>query len=205
MAQKNERWLDQTGLNLIRIVIGSYFMAVSLDLVVGVDQTVMFAPFAPYLLADLVGSTLLFVLSVAFMTGIYLRMTALMLALFVLGSSLIQNFLVAEFENVSDFWRDVTLASAVILNYSNLTRREMRRAALMHRRRTRVRKVPLPGDEIMPRRITPPAQVKRPVQRDIREALHAPVQKPTPKPKPALPLEKPVMDMGDRAFANILN
>ena len=96
MVQKDERWLNNSGLNLIRIVIGSYFAAVALDLVTGVDQSALFAGFAPHMVADLLGSTLLFVASLAFMTGIYLRMSALVLALFVFSSSLIQNFLLVE-------------------------------------------------------------------------------------------------------------
>ena len=51
--------------NLIRIVIGSYFAAVSLDLVNGVNQKAMFLPFMPETFADIVGSTILLVTSLA--------------------------------------------------------------------------------------------------------------------------------------------
>ena len=162
MARKDERWLNQTGLNLIRIVIGSYFMAVSLDLVIGIDQTALFVPFMPFQVADLVGSTLLFVVSIAFMLGIRLRPTALVLALFVFCSSLMQNFLIAEFEDISAFWRDVTMVCAIILNYSNMNRREIRSADLIRRRRrvARIRKITMPGAEVTPRRVAPPGLAK---------------------------------------------
>ncbi|SLN11228.1 hypothetical protein PEL8287_00236 [Roseovarius litorisediminis] len=169
MAQKNDRWLDQTGMNIIRIVIGSYFLGASLDLVDGVDQTALLVPFINIEVADLIGSTLLFSLSVAFMTGIFLRTTALMLALFVLCSSIIQNFVAFDLGNVSDFWRDLTLVCAVILNYSNLGRREIRKASVLARR-ARARHI-FAKENVTPRRVTPENLSKRPVQRDIRNAL----------------------------------
>lgn len=162
MLRKNDRWLDQTGLNLIRIVIGSYFMAASLDLVTGVDQRALFMAVASPQLADLLGSTLLFAISAAFMTGVYLRLTSLMLVLFVMASSVVQTFLHFEMSNISGFWRDIALACAVMLNYSNLGRREMRRASVIARRRARnLRQVAGSGDSVMPRRIEPPVKSKR--------------------------------------------
>lgn len=175
VIHKDERWLNQTGLNLIRIVIGSYFAAVSLDLVVGVDQKALFLPLAPAIAADVIGSTLLFLASVAFMTGFQLRITALFLALFVFCSSLVQNFLLAPVEDVSAFWRDVTLVCALILNYSNLNRREMRRADLMRRRNhARARKIRVVGPDVTPRRVQPQAPAKPQAQKDPRPVLQLP-------------------------------
>ncbi|WP_299843766.1 hypothetical protein [uncultured Roseovarius sp.] len=175
MKRRDERWLNQQGLNLIRIVIGSYFVAVSLDMVTGVNQQALFLPFLPANIADLIGSTLLFVASIAFMLGISLRHTALILALFVFCSSLMQNFLLLEFEDISAFWRDVTLVCAIILNYSNMNRHEMRRAVLMrHRRAARVRKIRFPGAEVTPRRVTPPALKKPTEPRVARPVLDLP-------------------------------
>lgn len=175
MVHKDERWLNQTGLNLIRIVIGSYFVAVSLDLVIGVDQKALFLPVAPGVVADIVGSTLLFLTSVAFMTGFQLRITALVLALFIFCSSLVQNFLLAPVEDVSAFWRDVTLVCAIILNYSNMNRRELRRADLMRRRNlARSRKIRVICPDVTPRRVQPQAPVNPQVQKDARPVLQLP-------------------------------
>ncbi len=69
MSLKPRLSLDQAGLNLIRIVIGSYFMALSLGLVAGLDPAVIFAPLMSPLLADIAGSTLMFCLSACFMAG----------------------------------------------------------------------------------------------------------------------------------------
>lgn len=160
LALGNERWINQTGLNLIRIVIGSYFMAVSLDLVVGVDHKVMFEPFLGPEISDLVGSTLLFFASALFMTGISLRLTSIFLAVYVLSSSIIQNFIHFHPDNVSEFWRDLTLACAVMLNYSSLGRREMRRASVLGRR-AHIRRM-RDGQNVVPRRVTLSNAPRRP-------------------------------------------
>ncbi|WP_306114387.1 MULTISPECIES: hypothetical protein [unclassified Roseovarius] len=175
MVPKDDRWLNQTGLNLIRIVIGSYFAAVSLDLVVGVDQKALFLPVAPGIMADVIGSTLLLLTSVAFMSGFQLRITALVLALFVFCSSLVQNFLLAPIEDVSAFWRDVTLVCAIILNYSNMNRREMRRADLMRRRNlARARKIRVIGPDVTPRRVQPQPPERPQSEKHARPALQLP-------------------------------
>lgn len=153
MANKSERWLDHTGLNLIRIVIGSYFMAISLGLIRGVDQSALFITLLPEEAARLVGTVLLFTLSVAFMSGLALRLSALMLALFVLCSSVIENYLYFETLTVSSFWRDLTLSCAVLLCYSSLKRREVRKAGVLMRRNVlRIRR----GRQavVRPRRVT---------------------------------------------------
>lgn len=153
VALKSERWLDHTGLNLIRIVIGSYFMAISLGLIGGFDQSAMFAPILPEAAARLVGTVLLFILAVGFMSGMFLRITALTLALFVLCSSVIENYLQLDTLIVSSFWRDLTLACAVLLCYSSLKRRELRKAALLMRRRGAWRARRGQSAGVMPRRV----------------------------------------------------
>jgi len=151
VAQKSERWLDHTGLNLIRIVIGSYFMAISLGMIHGVDRAALFAPALPAPMAQWAGSALLFGLSLAFMSGLCLRLSALTLGLFVLASSVAEHFLFAQVGTMSFFWRDLALVGAVLLSYSALRRREIRQAALFMRRNGyRVRR-----KRVLPRRVSP--------------------------------------------------
>jgi len=132
---KNERWLDHTGLNLIRIVIGSYFVAISLGLIEGVDHAALFAPLLDGQTARLAGMGVLFTLSVVFISGLALRLAALSLALFILCSSVAQNFFGPEPLPMSSFWRDLALVCAVLMSYSTLRRQELRKAALIMRRR----------------------------------------------------------------------
>ncbi|MDA3859175.1 MAG: hypothetical protein PF480_13325 [Roseovarius sp.] len=168
MSLKPRFSIDQAGLNLIRIVIGSYFMALSIDLVAGLDPAAIFAPLMTPLAADILGSTVMFSLSASLMAGIELRLVALSLAIFVFSSSLAQNMLHVVPGSVSAFWRDLTLTCAVLLTYSSLSRPALRRASVLaHRARLRR----LRDKEVNPRRITLAARGKRPIQQEIRRAL----------------------------------
>lgn len=153
VSTKNERWLDHTGLNLIRIVIGSYFMAISLGLINGIDPAVLFRSFLPGPTALLAGTGTLFFLSLIFMSGVALRMSALSLALFVLCSSVAENLLPVEPMPLSSFWRDMALVCAVLMSYSSLRRHDLRKAALLMRRRaSRIRRGQLTS--VKPRRVS---------------------------------------------------
>lgn len=169
MRQGKETGLDQTARNLLRIVTGSYFLAIALDLVAGLDPSVLFAPLLPPIAADLAGSTLLVCLSISFMLGLHLRISALSLVLFVLSSSLVQNMIHVQPGSVSAFWRDLTLTCAVMLSYLTLSSRDLRRASLLAQR-ARHRRA-LAQSAVNPRRIQPVFSQKRPIQQDIRRAL----------------------------------
>lgn len=118
MTYHDERWFNQTGKNLIRIVIGSYFAAVALGFAAGVNPTALFKAFLTPAMADLVGSTILLSAAIGFMLGAGLRLTALTLALFVFASTLVQNFVHFTPENVSGFWRDLAMICAVLSTYA---------------------------------------------------------------------------------------
>lgn len=185
--------MDQTGLNLIRIVIGSYFLALSLDLVSGLDAATLFAAFLPHAAADLIGSTLLFCLSAALMAGLHLRLAALSLAILVFCSSLAANLIIVTPESLSAFWRDLTLATAVLMTYLALGPGALRRASVLAHR-ARLRRA-LAKNAINPRRITPQLIQKRPMQQEIRTALAA-----TTIPHGATALDE---DSPENIFANI--
>lgn len=175
MSTKQTKGVDQTGLNLIRIVIGSYFMALSLDLLTGFDPAALFAVPLPAAAADILGSTLLLCLSGAFMAGVQLRLVALSLALLIISSSLVQNFVTVRADSISAFWRDLVLAVAVLLTYLTLGRRELRRASVLAHR-ARLRRAEAQA-RVSPRRINAEIQGKRPVQKEIRQALASRVRK----------------------------
>lgn len=173
MPRMQPQLVDQTGLNLMRIVIGSYFMALSLDLLIGFDPAALFAVPLPAGAADLTGSTLLLLLSGAFMAGVQLRLVALSLALLIIFSSLVQNFVSVHPGSLSAFWRDLVLAVAVLLTYLTLGRRELRRASVLAHR-ARMRRAAAQA-RVSPRRVNAVVQFKRPVQQEIRQALAADV------------------------------
>jgi hypothetical protein len=153
VERSNRRLADHTGLNLIRLIIGSYFMAISLGLVQGVDHRAIFAPIFGAQTGDLIGTTVLFAISAAFMSGLYLRTTSLMLALFVLTSSLIETFIAFQPQNISAFWRDLTLMCGVLLSYYSLKPADMQRASLVGRRY--ISRVVKTSEQVTPRRVTP--------------------------------------------------
>ncbi|WP_162933071.1 hypothetical protein [Roseovarius sp. EL26] len=133
MPLPKHRLIIQFALNLIRIALGSYFIGVSLDLFSGVDQRSLFLPFLSFEWADLVGSTLLFGISVAFMTGIHTRTFALVLTMFVMCSSVAQHIYPFDLGQIAAIWRDLTLSAAVLMAYTNVVQADMQRPSLPKR------------------------------------------------------------------------
>lgn len=181
MATRAQRWIDHTGLNLIRIVIGSYFMAIALGLIEGTEPKAMFIPYLDTETSDLIGTMLLFAITTAFMAGLFLRQSSLMLAIFIFGSSLAENFLTYEHASISNFWRDLTMVCAVLLSYSSLRRREIRKANLIGQRFF------LPArrqdGDVLPRRVvtTTRSTARRPKSSPYHDTL-TPLLKPAPQP-----------------------
>ncbi|MEO1137924.1 MAG: hypothetical protein AAFW87_00575 [Pseudomonadota bacterium] len=150
--QRKRRWINYTGLNLLRLVIGSYFLASAFGVIEGVSASVLFQSFVDLSTAQSLGTLLLVSITAGFMMGLYLRITSLMLALVVLTSSLTQNFFIPNVVNIDAFWRDLVLFCAVLLSYSCLKPTEVRRAALVWRRRTP--RIVDANQVVVPRRIT---------------------------------------------------
>ncbi|KJS43682.1 MAG: hypothetical protein VR71_09670 [Roseovarius sp. BRH_c41] len=161
--------IGPTGLNLMRIVMGSYFMALALGFVTGFDVGALFSFVLPQSVARFVGSIALLCLSISFMAGFQLRRIARTLVALILFSSLTENFWLLTPENLSGFWRDLALAAGVFLSYASLGRRELRRASIFVQR-ARVRRV-FVRKAIEPHRISPLLTRKRPIQKEIRNAL----------------------------------
>lgn len=158
MAHRNAPGVDQIGINLLRIVTGTFFMAVALDLVDGLDPAILFRPLMSPGLGEAAGAIALLTLAIWFMLGTALRLAALSLALFVLASSFTANFIAAPVEDLSAFWYDLTLCCGVLLSYLTLDERRLRRASVFAR----------PGQSrqgagqhrVQPRRVAPDATPK---------------------------------------------
>ncbi|MEL7398574.1 MAG: hypothetical protein AAFN44_19610, partial [Pseudomonadota bacterium] len=69
MAARRDRWLDQTSLNGIRVVIGSFLSAVALGLPSGFDPHAVFDFIAPADMVETVGTTAWLMLAVMFSLG----------------------------------------------------------------------------------------------------------------------------------------
>ncbi len=170
-AKKTNENLSQTGQNLIRILIASYFIAVSVGMISGTDATPLAATFLPPVQAQFVGSATIFILGYMVMTGIWLRPAALILGLIMFWSSYIANFGASSTAVIGDFWRDLTLVGALMLTYVKSAPRATQRRAMI-RWTPRVRRIQT-KTMVAPRRVVSKAKPSNVVR--LRSAPRAPV------------------------------
>jgi len=163
MNQHHASGVDQIGINLLRVVTGTFFMAVALELVDGFNPAILFRPLLDPALAEAVGATALLTLAIWFMVGAALRLAALSLALFVLVSSFTANFIAAPVENLSAFWYDLTLCCGVLLSYLTLDEKRLRRASVFSLQ-ARINRIAAQR-RVKPRRVAP-GTGRKPARRD---------------------------------------
>ncbi len=155
-TRKSSENLSQTGQNLIRVLIASYFIAVSVGMISGTDATPLVSSFLPPVQAQFAGSATMFILGYMVMTGIWLRPAALVLGLIIFWSSYITNFGAGNSAVIGDFWRDLTLVGALMLTYMKSAPRAAQRRAMI-RWTPRVRRIPT-TTKVAPRRVVSTAK-----------------------------------------------
>lgn len=152
--------LGQSGQNLVRVVIASYFLAVAIGLIPGTGASPLMAAVLPEPYAGAVGQTVIFITAYLVLVGVWLRVAALLLANVLFWSSYIGNAGIGDLEA---FWRDLALMGALILTYTQtLPRAATRRAALRWTPRAR-RLVPAPT--VAPRRVVTVVRPARTAER----------------------------------------
>ena len=152
MAARRERWLDQTSLNVIRFVIGSYLCAVALGLPSGYDPLVIFGLILPMDSVAAVGSLAWLTFAGVFIFGFMLRATTLILAALVISST-IATYLMGN-ANFGDLWQSLAFAASLLLCYASLRPYEMYKAALFPTLALRGGAARAMQKDIMPRRVT---------------------------------------------------
>ena len=115
-ATTNDKMTGPTGLNLLRILISSYFIAVSLSLVKGTDLTALAVLMLPGNLGIFAANTMVFILAYIVLMGMWMRPAVWALASYVLASSLYATTLTASPEIMSDLWRDIALVAGLLLS-----------------------------------------------------------------------------------------
>ncbi|SPH17957.1 hypothetical protein DEA8626_01486 [Defluviimonas aquaemixtae] len=158
--------LNQSGQNLVRILIASYFLAVSVGFIPGTVATPLTAWLLPAADAELAARVIVFATAYLVLVGAWLRLSALVLANLLFWSSYIGN---ATAGNVEAFWRDIALIGALMLTYTQTLPRAARHRAALHWT-PRVRKLrpsrasETPVTPVMPRRVVvaPRAEAPRP-------------------------------------------
>ncbi|MEI2804910.1 hypothetical protein [Albidovulum sp.] len=182
-AENTSHSLNQSGQNLVRIVIASYFLAVSVGLIPGTVASPLTGTVLPEPWAGIAGKAVVFATAYLVLVGAWLRVSALLLATVLFWSSYIAN---AGGGNLEAFWRDLALIGALILTYTQtLPRAAARRSAL--RWTPRVRRV-TPAQTIVPRRVVCVVQPSRTAQRPAMPATPEPVAQEIRAPAPVLRL-----------------
>lgn len=150
--------LNQSGQNLVRILIASYFIAISLGMISGTDGSYLARQIVPEPFATYMGKTMVFSLAYLVMMGIWLRPAALLLALTTFWSSYIANFGPEGPLAIGDFWRDLALIGALFLTYAQSGPRATSRRAML-RWSPRVRQI-IPGKTVAPKRVAAASSVR---------------------------------------------
>lgn len=151
MAARRERWLDQTSVNAIRLMIGSYLCAVALGLPSGYDPLVIFDLILPAQAVETVGSIVWLIFVMGFMLGVMLRATTLVLAGLVISSA-IATYAVGD-GDFGALWQSLAFAASLLLCYASLRPYEMHKAALFPMLALRGGAARAMQKDVMPRRV----------------------------------------------------
>lgn len=134
---KSSRHIKDT---LMRILIASYLMGASAGIAPGPNLVPVFEQFMSPEMATIVGTAVLFLLAYSMMAGIWLRMTILLLAIILVGSSFMDHFIFAAEPDVGQIWRDVVILCALLQSLTLLTGWQLRKSAIV-RKKVRVRRL----------------------------------------------------------------
>lgn len=152
---RNSPMLGRTELGLIRIVIASYFVAMSFGIVSGADPAIFFALWYPEPMAQLIGCAAMATCSLFIFFGFGVRLACVTLSILVLIATVMQNVTLAGIQNPEALWRDIVFVAMLMLIYGNQSRRGLAQLGFFRRTRT-VRKVPVPVvGAVSPRRVNP--------------------------------------------------
>lgn len=152
-----KRPLDLMALKFIRMVMASYFIALSVDVIQGVNMAVFFAPFMSAPMAEQVGSAVVLYFAALLFFGLFLRLSSLYLAIMMLTSSMMQNFFQSPTGSIDAFWHDLVIVCGLLLTYCTLSPRDLKRQAFI------MNYMPAPvmhvAGKVAPRRVTTAATV----------------------------------------------
>jgi hypothetical protein len=145
---------DVDGLKFIRMILASYCIAVSIGMIEGFDPAVFFNQFLTPIDATITGSTIVFTFAAFLFLGFFLRLASLYLAMVILCAS-ISTYIGSPLPGSLDvLWRDIVIASALLLNYWSLDERTRERQSLFRFYKAARRIAPI-TDKIIPARVKP--------------------------------------------------
>ncbi len=119
----------------LRVLIASYFLAVSLKIIPGTNLGVLFEAILPEPYASATAAGLVFVFAFMIMIGLATRVAALMIALLTFFSSYLVMVQLGVEDELGSFWRDLALIAALLLTYGEASLSgDRRRRRLIHRK-----------------------------------------------------------------------
>lgn len=104
---------------LLRILIASYFIAISLGLVTGTDYAVLASQIAPAHVAQMVTAIVVFSLGFMVMIGSHTRSAALILGMMTVAAAYVAVAEAGMEAELGAFWRDLALVAALMLTYAD--------------------------------------------------------------------------------------
>lgn len=122
METTGSETLNATAQALLRMVIGSYFLAVALGLIPGTDLGILFTAVLPAPYDSALATGLVFALAFMVMLGHATRGAALVMALITFYASYLTMLSMGVADELGSFWRDLALIAALLLTYSGPTR-----------------------------------------------------------------------------------
>jgi len=125
--------LNSAAQALLRILIGSYFVAVSLHIIPGTDLGLLFISVIPAPWSGALAAGLVFVLAFMMMIALYTRAAALVLGLMTFFASYLSMVSLGVADELAAFWRDLALIAALVLTYSDKDPRDRARLAPIRR------------------------------------------------------------------------
>ncbi len=119
----------------LRVLIASYFLAVSLKIIPGTSLGILFEAILPEPYASATAAGLVFIFSFMIMIGLATRVAALLIALMTFFASYVAMVQLGVADELGAFWRDLALIAALLLTYgeANLSG-DRRRRRLVHRK-----------------------------------------------------------------------
>lgn len=143
--------MTASGLSMLRSVVASYFIALSLGLIESTDVTALPALLIAQNQANFLANTAIFILAYMVLMGVWLRPAALILAGYFFLSSGYAVVVSQSPVAMSNFWRDLALVAALMMTHLQYGLRGTQGRPFIRKRATarRLR----PGDPIQPKRV----------------------------------------------------
>ena len=117
MASVRDKTVLSSGeLTLARVLIASYFLAVSVGLAEGVSVAPLFQPLLGSGIASFLSHVILFAVGVLVLLGAVLRQVALTIAGLLIASHFM-TFAVTGMVESGAIWRDIALVGALVMTY----------------------------------------------------------------------------------------